>query len=212
MHVVFLVLFFRVVWNCPCLCCVPVVCVLLKKNVLHFSVRGTRSGIVDARVICFCVWNALWYCGFSSYIFPHFECALILCFIFPRVEGALVLWNFLLNVSTCGTRSSIVEFCVIFSRVWNVLWYCGISCYIFSCVEWALLLWNFVFYFSIYWNFCWRQFNFSLYMCVVFIVLYFFVMYFLCCIKITSLYATASSDICLEYFWSDSKEDIFLLV
>ena len=36
-------------------------------------------------------------------------------------------------------------------------------------------------------------------------------LYFLCCIKTTSISATASSDICLEYFWSDSKEEGFCL-
>ena len=41
------------------------------------------------------MWNALCYCG-------------ILCYIFPRVERALVLWNFVLNFSVCGTRSGVV--------------------------------------------------------------------------------------------------------
>ena len=84
---------------------------------------------------------------FSCYNFPHVEfCAIFLCalvfpvvfsacgisyFIFLRVERTLVLLNFVLYFSACGTRSGIVEFRVIFFCVWNALWYCGISCYIF---------------------------------------------------------------------------------
>ena len=52
-------------------------------------------------VYIFCVWSALWYCE-------------ILCYIFLRLERALVLCNFVLYFSACGTRSGIVEFCVIF--------------------------------------------------------------------------------------------------
>ena len=80
---------------------------------VHFFACGRRSSIVELRVIFFCVWNALWYCG-------------ILCYIFPRVEPALELWNFLLCFSKCGTRSGIVEFFVIFFCVLNALWFCGI--------------------------------------------------------------------------------------
>ena len=54
----------------------------------------------------------------------------------------------MLYISTCGTRSDIVEFCVIFFRRWNELWYCGILCYIFLHVERTLVLWNFVLHFS----------------------------------------------------------------
>ena len=61
---------------------------------------------------------------------------------------ALVLCNFVLYFSGCGTRSGIVEFRVIFFCVRNALWYCGILCYIFLCVERALVSWNFVLYFS----------------------------------------------------------------
>ena len=43
-------------------------------------------------------------------------------------------------------------------------------------------------------------------------VLYFSVLYFMCCIKITSLYATDYSSICLADFWSGSKEDSFSLI
>ena len=102
--------------------------------VLYFSVCGTRSGIVK-----------------------------ILCYIFPHVECALVLWNFVLYFSTCGTRSDIVEFFVIFFCVWNALWYCvifycvfnmlsycGVLRYIFLRVERALVLWSFVLYVSMY--------------------------------------------------------------
>ena len=86
-------------------------------------------------VIFFYVWNALWYCGISCYIYLLMECA-------------LVLRNYVLYFSACIMRSSIVEFCVIFFCVWNVLWYHGISCYIFLRVECALVLWNFMLYFS----------------------------------------------------------------
>ena len=97
--------------------------------VLNFSVCGTRFGIV---LYIFCVWNVLWYCEIS-------------CYIILRRECTLVFWNPVLYFSTCGTRSDIVEFCVIFSacgtrsgiveicviffaRQWNALWYCGIVC------------------------------------------------------------------------------------
>ena len=146
------------------------------------------------------------------------------------MERALVLWNFslyfsacgthsgvVLYFSACGTRSGIVEFrviffrlwnalwycgilCYIFLRMWNALWYCGISCYIFLHVECTLILWNFVLYFP-YIESSGGDNSTSIYTCVL---------YFLCCIKITSLSSTASSDICLEYFWSDYKEDSFL--
>ena len=69
-----------------------------------FSACGARYGIVKFCAIFFCVWNALWCCVISCYIFLH-------------VEHALVLWNFVLYFSACQ---------------WNVLWYCRISCYIFS--------------------------------------------------------------------------------
>ena len=49
-------------------------------------------------------------------------------------------------------------------------------------------------------------------MCIVFFRVVFFRVIFLVFIKITSLSATASSAICLEDFWSDSKENIFLRV
>ena len=47
--------------------------------------------------------------------------------------------------------------------------------------------------------------------CCIFCAL-FFVLYFLCCIKSTSLSATASFDLFLEDFWSDSKEESFPIV
>ena len=58
-------------------------------------------------------------------------CCIILTLIsfniyFPLFENildlrALVLWYFVLYFFLCETRSGIVEFCVIFFRVWNVL-------------------------------------------------------------------------------------------
>ena len=48
-------------------------------------------------------------------------------------------------------------------------------------------------------------------LCCIFLAV-FSVLYISCCIKIASISATASSDICLEDFWSDSKEDSFLWV
>ena len=59
------------------------------------------------------VWNKLSYCG-------------TLCYIFARVERDIVFWNIVLYFPSCGTLSGIVEFCVIFSRMWNALWYYGI--------------------------------------------------------------------------------------
>ena len=89
---------------------------------LYFSESGTRSGIVKVCVIFSQEWNALWYCE-------------IWCYIFLRVELALVLWNFVLYFSACGTLSDIVEFCAIFFYVWNTLWYYGVLCYIFPYIE-----------------------------------------------------------------------------
>ena len=90
--------------------------------VLHFSACGTRSGIVDFRVTFFCAWNALWYCGIPCYIFPRVECAIVLCYILLRMECALVLWNFVLHFSACETRFGIVELFVVCFSVCNVLW------------------------------------------------------------------------------------------
>ena len=80
----------------------------IKKIVLYLSACGTFSGIVEFGGIFFRVWNALWYCGIS-------------CYIFPRVERVLVLWDLVLYFSACGTCFGIVGFSVIFFRVWNAL-------------------------------------------------------------------------------------------
>ena len=112
-----------------------------------------RSGVVEFCVIFLCVWNVLWYCGISCYIFPHVERALVLwnfVLYFPHVERSLVLWDFVLYFPVCGTSSGIVAFCVIFFRTWNALWYCWILCYIFLNMERALVLWGFVLYVSVY--------------------------------------------------------------
>ena len=42
---------------------------------------------------------------------------------FPCVEYALVLWNFVLYFSVFKTRSSIMEICVIYFRVWRAAVY-----------------------------------------------------------------------------------------
>ena len=75
----------------------------------------------------FVVWNCPCLCVFFCVIYS------------PRLERALVLWNFVIYFSARGTRSGIVQFHVIF---------------------------------PIYWKFWWRELNFSLFMCVVFFVLY----------------------------------------
>ena len=112
-------------------------CALVLRNyVLYFSACLTRSSIVEFCVIFFCVWNVLWYHGISCYIFLCVERALVLwnfVLYFLRVERALVLWNFVLYFSVGGTRSGIVEFCVIFSCM---------------PVKQAMVLWNFVLYIS----------------------------------------------------------------
>ena len=131
-------LYFRVVWNFPCLCCVHVVCWLwknkkrkTKNDVFYFSARRTRSGII---VLYFArVGRAL----------------ALLCYISARGtrSGVIVLY-----FSARGTRSSVILlyfplmeralalFCCIFPRVdqslsllcyifcvWNTLWrYCVI--------------------------------------------------------------------------------------
>ena len=81
--------------------------------VSYFYACVTRSGIVEFCVIFFSMWNAIWYCEIS-------------CYIFLRVKGALVLWNLVLYFYACGTHSCIVEFSVAFFCVWNALWYCGL--------------------------------------------------------------------------------------
>ena len=82
------------------------------------------------------MWNVLWYCE-------------ILCYMFLRVELALVFWSFVLYFSAYGTRSGIVEFHFIFSvcgKRSSIVEFCVIS----FCVpvERALVLWNFVLYIS----------------------------------------------------------------
>ena len=84
------------------------------------------------------------------YFFPRVERALVLCCVYSRVERTLVLWNSVLYFSACGMRSGIVEFHVIYFRLWNSLWYCVILCYIFPCGVRALVLWNFMLYLSAY--------------------------------------------------------------
>ena len=90
------------------------------------------------------------------------ECCGILCYIFLRVERALVLCNFVIYFSLCGWRSGIVlffpasgnhsiivEICFfLFFFAWNALWYYKNWCYIFLCVEHILVMCNSVFYFS----------------------------------------------------------------
>ena len=129
-------------------------------------------------------------CGILFHMFTRYG---ISCCIFLCVELHTIFF------CRCGLRSVIVEFCVIFFRVWNALchcviwwyifcmwnalWYCGIWCYIFLHVERALVLCNFVLSFL--------RVEFSL-------VLWNFVLYF--------------SAFGLRYFWLESKEDSFLWV
>ena len=78
-------------------------------------------------VIFYCVWNALWYIVFYIFLLLSSFCVLFYlpCFpliFFPRFfETILDIYVLVF-----------VEFCSIFFRVWNALYYCGISCYIFS--------------------------------------------------------------------------------
>ena len=133
----FLCCIFCVVWNCPFLCFVRVVCVFFKKKqekkwcvvlpcyiftcieflchifmrvefVLYLSACGTRSGI-------------------SCYTFPHVERALVFCAIF------FCVWSFVLYFFACGIL------CYIF-RVWN-FWVIFLCC-IFPSV------WNFLIFFN----------------------------------------------------------------
>ena len=147
MHVVFFVLYFPVVWNCPCLfvftlmwlgnfsclCCVRVLCVLYvcclkknRKNVLYCCVVFFAC---DIFVLYFCV------CGTRSsilyYIFPRVERDLVFCVIYFRVWNAL--WYFVLYFSACGTRSDFLYY--IFLRVERALF----IIIIFFCVSKALL-------------------------------------------------------------------------
>ena len=94
---------------------------------------------MDFRVIFFCVCNALWYCGFSCYIFSAcVEFVLyafkknkknrkknMICCIFLRVEHDLVL-------------------CVIFFCMCNVLW-----CFVPYFSVCGTALWYFVLYFFV---------------------------------------------------------------
>ena len=127
-----------------------------RKYLLYFSVGGTISDILCYMiphvertlvycVICFHVWNVLWYfvlyisaCGMCSGIFCYifymwnalwyfffyfYACGMrsgIVCYILLHVERALF---FVLYFSTCGIRSGIVDLRVIFFHVWNALWY-----------------------------------------------------------------------------------------
>ena len=101
---------------------------------LYFSMYRTRSSVVEFRII-----------------FPCVECAPLLwkfVLYFLRVEHALLLWNYLLYFSSCGMRSSLVGFCVIYFCMWKALWYCRIPCDIFQRSECALVFGNFLLYFS----------------------------------------------------------------
>ena len=71
---------------------------------LYLSAFGTRYGIMECCAIFIRMWNVLLYCE-------------ILCYIFLRMERALVLWKLLLYLSSCGTRCGIVEFCVLFFHI-----------------------------------------------------------------------------------------------
>ena len=102
---------------------------LLWYLILYFSRVGSH-------IIFFCMWNSLWYCRISCYIFLH-------------EERAMVLWNFVLYQSACETYSVIVEFYVLLFCMWNALWYCVILCYIFMHVEQSLVLWNLMLYLSV---------------------------------------------------------------
>ena len=119
---------FHVVFSCCKKNSLPVLCSYCMRVVEKINEEKNR-------VIFFRVWNALWCCG-------------ILCYIFPRVYSALVLWNFVLYISVCGTRyvivlyfptcgtcSGIAEFRVLFSCVWNALCYCGILLIFFHALK-----------------------------------------------------------------------------
>ena len=99
------------------------------------------------------------------------------------MEFALVLWNMVIYFSPCGTRSGIVEFRVIFSACrtrFGIVEFCVIFLHILKVlVERIQLLF--------------------VHVCCIFCIV-FFVLYFLCCIKINSLSTTDFSDICLEDF------------
>ena len=112
--------------------------------VLYFSVCVTGSGVVIFCVVFIFVWNTLWYfvlcssscrtrssilCCIFSWFPLHFVLYYIclsifdcrfLCYIFPRVEHTLVLSDLVLYFSACGTRSDVVESCVIFFRLFFV--------------------------------------------------------------------------------------------
>ena len=107
---------------------------------------------------------ALGYCGILCYIFAcgTRSCLWNLVLYFLHVERTLVLRNVVLYYSKCGTyscivnfvlylsafgtRSHIVEYCVIFICAWNVLLYFEILRRISLRVEPALVLWNFLLY------------------------------------------------------------------
>ena len=83
--------------------------------------------------LCCIKFSLLWYCG-------------ILCYIFPHVEGALVLWNFVLYFTACAAyvlyrvvkinQLNIKNICVFFSVCGTRY---GILCCIFLHVGRALV-------------------------------------------------------------------------
>ena len=93
--------FMKLSFNVLCLCCVRVVG--KKNDVLYFSACGTHTGILCCifqrveRALVFCV-----------IYFPHVERALEFCAIYFRLWNAL--WNFLLYIFACVTRSSILGY------------------------------------------------------------------------------------------------------
>ena len=125
--------------------------------------------VVDCFVIFCSVLNALWCCGILFFIFPCVKDALVLCnfvFYFLHVEGALVLWKFVIYIFCFGntlwyygilwfiflhaseTRSGNEEFRFLFCLS-NAFGYCGILCCTFFCAERLLVLCSFVFYVSV---------------------------------------------------------------
>ena len=132
---------------------------VLWNYVLYFSACGKRSGILCYLffaflfILCWIIPTlispksffssclklyliyALWYCRIMSYIFA--------CGTHSS------LWNLMLYFSACGTHSGIVECCVVFFWLRNILLYCGILCYICLHLERALVLWNIVLYLSV---------------------------------------------------------------
>ena len=109
---------------------------------IYIFVSEMRSSIAKyCDIFCY-ISNALYYCGFSCYIFLRFSgtrSGIVVCFGWFFFVWNVFWYYWKLTLSFC---------------VWKALWYWGILCNLVLDVERTLLLCNFVLYFYVCWRWC----------------------------------------------------------